>query len=132
MKKNEIKVGGLYTAKVNGKHTTVRVDSIRETGGKSGVHYGVTNLATGRTTTFHSAAKFREEVIKLHRATLTADARETKESENSCPFAGIEGTTATATPPSLGVPTIAVEGEDRADPMTTSSMQFGVSNVGGT
>jgi DNA helicase-2/ATP-dependent DNA helicase PcrA len=63
VKKNEIKVGGLYKAKVNGKVVTVRVDSIRERDGFKRVEtvYGVTNLSTGRTTTFRSAAKFREE-----------------------------------------------------------------------
>ncbi len=57
MKKAEIKRGGLYLAKVNGVVRTVRVDSIREVGTR--IAYDVTNLATGRTTTFRSAAKFR-------------------------------------------------------------------------
>lgn len=78
MKKADIKVGGLYTARVDGKHTTVRVDDIRDRGGISGVHYTVTNLATGCTTVFHSAAKFKEEVTKLDPTGLTADAWETK------------------------------------------------------
>lgn len=56
MKANEIKVGGLYTAKVNGKLTTVRVDAIRER--YFSPYYYVTNIATGRKTTFSSAAKF--------------------------------------------------------------------------
>ena len=67
MKKNEIVVGGKYTAKVSGKLTTVRVDAVRhldqpQLGGYRGRNetvYDVTNLATGRKTTFHSAAKFR-------------------------------------------------------------------------
>lgn len=78
MKKNEIRVGGHYTAKVAGKLTTVRVDAIRELCGFGGVNsvyqtltgrrvrettmYDVTNLRTGRRTTFRSAAKFRCEV----------------------------------------------------------------------
>jgi hypothetical protein len=57
VKKNEIKVGGLYLAKVNEKVVTVRVDSIKD--GLRGVVYQVTNLSTGRKTTFRSAAKFR-------------------------------------------------------------------------
>lgn len=66
MKKHEIKVGGYYTAKVNGRLVTVRVDSIKE--GPRGISkntytsYGVTNLTTGRTTSFRSAMKFKGEV----------------------------------------------------------------------
>lgn len=66
MKANEIRVGGVYIAKVSGKLTKVRVDAIRETSGRMGrgerTVYGVTNLATKRTTSFRSAAKFRKEV----------------------------------------------------------------------
>jgi hypothetical protein len=65
MKKSEIRVGGLYKAKVSGKLVTVRVDGIREWGAPSvgtGTRYDVTNLSTGRGTTFRSAQKFRGEV----------------------------------------------------------------------
>lgn len=72
MKKSEVKVGGHYVAKVSGKITTVRVDAIRKavTGYKGKDHfsgkiktrestvYDVTNLTTGRSTVFKSAAKF--------------------------------------------------------------------------
>lgn len=58
MKANQIKLGGHYTAKVNDSITTVRVDAIR---GKVGP-FDVTNLKTGRKTTFRSAVKFRGEV----------------------------------------------------------------------
>lgn len=68
MKKQDIKVGGRYLAKVNNKIVTVRVDAIRETGadwhnpnGRSVTRYDVTNLETGRATTFRSAAKFQRE-----------------------------------------------------------------------
>lgn len=64
MKKNEIKVGGKYLAKVSGKLTTVRVDAIRERenhNDRTSTVYDVTNLATGQKTTFRSAAKFRKE-----------------------------------------------------------------------
>jgi hypothetical protein len=60
MKKADIRVDRLYTAKVAGKFTTVRVDKIEESGRLT--YYRVTNLTTGRKTTFHSAAKFRSEV----------------------------------------------------------------------
>ena len=62
MKKAEIKQGGLYIAKVSGRITTVRVDTIRERSdwrGNTTTVYDVTNLKTGRKTTFKSAAKFR-------------------------------------------------------------------------
>lgn len=64
MKKNEVKVGGRYVAKVSGKLTIVRVDSIRiregwNTLSRDVTVYDVTNEATGRTMTFSSAAKFR-------------------------------------------------------------------------
>jgi UvrD-like helicase C-terminal domain/UvrD/REP helicase N-terminal domain len=59
MRKADIKVGELYTARVNGQHVTVRVDGIRDSGGISGTHYTITNLTTGRQIVFHSAAKFR-------------------------------------------------------------------------
>lgn len=64
MKAAEIQVGGKYIAKVSGKLTTVRVDGVRECGGfdRGRLIYDVTNLATGRKTTFRSAAKFRSEV----------------------------------------------------------------------
>lgn len=73
MKAKEIKVGGRYAAKVSGKLTTVRVDAIREIARVCGTNYDgsrkcrdamiydVTNLATGRRTTFRSAQKFRGE-----------------------------------------------------------------------
>lgn len=63
MKKSEIKVGGLYRAKVSGRIVTVRVDAIREDWRPDGrplpTKYDVTNLATGRKTIFRSAVKFR-------------------------------------------------------------------------
>lgn len=70
MKKSEIKVGGLYRAKVSGKLTTVRVDQIRVISPSSVwskqrdvTVYDVTNMNTGRKTTFRSAAKFRSECL---------------------------------------------------------------------
>ena len=61
MRKNQIQAGGKYTAKVSGKLTTVRVDKIRTRSGygsqKDRTVYDVTNLSTGRKTTFSSAQK---------------------------------------------------------------------------
>lgn len=72
MLKKDIKVGGVYEAKVNGRLTKVRVDGIDERDGyksvafgyttKSATRYRVTNLTTGRATVFRSASKFRAEV----------------------------------------------------------------------
>lgn len=68
MLKKQIQVGSLYRAKVSGKVVTVRVDAIREYDPSFGgtyrrcntqTRYEVTNLSTGRKTTFRSAAKFR-------------------------------------------------------------------------
>lgn len=76
MKKNEIKVGGHYQAKVSNKITMVRVDLIREVVGYKGREstvYDVTNLSTGRKTVFHSAAKFRAEANKITAANDEAE-----------------------------------------------------------
>ena len=68
MKKSEIKVGGVYVAKVSGKLTRVRVDEIDHItnlrAGKrvDGVVYRVTNLITKRQINFRSAMKFRQVV----------------------------------------------------------------------
>lgn len=62
MKKIDIQVGGHYKAKVSGKVTTVRVDAIRQADswntGRNLTRYDITNLTTGRKTTFRSAQKF--------------------------------------------------------------------------
>ena len=63
MKKAEITIGGQYIAKVSGRLTTVRVNNIVESSHllhcRQVTLYFVTNLRTGRKTTFRSAAKFR-------------------------------------------------------------------------
>lgn len=89
MKKTEIAVGGLYIAKVGNNITTVRVDAIREVAGHvSGGSYAgwtsaarkvvtktlydVTNMKTGRKTTFRSATKFRGKAEVEQRRPFTA------------------------------------------------------------
>lgn len=59
----QIKVGGKYLARVSGNVVTVRVDNVRTRYGpkRDTTVYDVTNLKTGRTTTFRSAARFRGE-----------------------------------------------------------------------
>ena len=74
MKKNEIKVGGVYTAKVSGKLTTVMVTAIRKRMSGYGPRarevtvFDVTNLSTGRKITFASAMKFRAVARREDRA----------------------------------------------------------------
>lgn len=65
MKISEVEVGGRYLAKVSGKLTTVRVAAIRRTAGwpeADRTVLDVVNEATGRRTTFRSAAKLRRRV----------------------------------------------------------------------
>ena len=65
MLKKQIHVGGKYYAKISGNVVPVRVDAIREVFTSSFSYspsrdvYDVTNLKTGRKTTFRSAQKFR-------------------------------------------------------------------------
>lgn len=81
MKKNEIRVKGIYLAKVSGTLVPVQVDEITELEGvtlkhsqtwglsyipptryKASIRYHVTNLVTGRKTVFRAATKFRREL----------------------------------------------------------------------
>ena len=67
MKKQAVKVGGKYGARVSGKIVTVMVNSISESAtpqGRAITRYSVTNLATNRRLVFSSAAKFRWEVAQ--------------------------------------------------------------------
>ncbi len=58
MKSNEVSVGNYYWAKVSDVLTTVRLDEVRQINPRE-KRYDVTNMVTGRQTTFRSAAKFR-------------------------------------------------------------------------
>lgn len=66
MKQSEIKVGGLYIAKVSNQFVTVRVDEIKKREKniyrRGGTYYSVTNMKTGRNVVFRSATKFRRPV----------------------------------------------------------------------
>ncbi len=94
MRKNEVVIGGKYTAKVSGRLVTVRVDCIR-TAPKynprkrdySGEHtlYDVTNLTTGRKTTFRSAAKFRGVAIRTMADVNRDQAREMEQAIGPIP-----------------------------------------------
>lgn len=57
MKKAEVRIGGVYTAKVTGRLTRVRLDYVSPYGG-----WVATNLATGRQVRIRSAARLRSAV----------------------------------------------------------------------
>jgi hypothetical protein len=71
MKQSEIQVGHYYLAKASDRVVPCRVDAVRERPGyrspttshrvNAGTSYDVTDMTTGRKTTFRSAAKFRRE-----------------------------------------------------------------------
>lgn len=87
MKKSEIKIGGIYVAKVSNKLVNVRVDSIKTVpsyGDRTTTRYGVTNLATWRQTSFRSATKFRSLVGERHQSpTITKQTSFTVVGSNS-------------------------------------------------
>ena len=56
MKKNEVKVGGMYVAKVSDRLVTVRIDSTHSKGG-----WNATNTATGKRIHIKSAQRLRGE-----------------------------------------------------------------------
>jgi hypothetical protein len=56
MKKDQIQIGGLYTAKVSDKVVTVRIDSVNSHGG-----WNATNTATGKRIRVKSAQRLRAE-----------------------------------------------------------------------
>ena len=57
MKKNEVKIGGVYTAKVTNKVVEVRIDAENRHGG-----WDATNLATGKKVRIQSAQRLRSAV----------------------------------------------------------------------
>jgi len=63
MKKNEVKVGGLYTSKVSDKLVTVRIDSTHSQGG-----WNATNTRTGKRIRIKSAQRLRGEAKKTTKA----------------------------------------------------------------
>ncbi len=63
MKKNEVKIGGLYVAKVSDKLVTVRIDSTHSHGG-----WSATNTATGKRIRIKSAQRLRGAAKKTTKA----------------------------------------------------------------
>lgn len=70
MKAKDVKAGRVYEARVGGNLVPVRLDKVREVtkyrghGVTDGSAFDVTNLKTGRKTTFRSAAKLRRELTQ--------------------------------------------------------------------
>lgn len=56
MKKDEVKIGGFYTAKVSDKRTTVKIDRVNPRGG-----WAATNIQTGKAIRIKSAQRLRGE-----------------------------------------------------------------------
>ena len=101
MKKNEVKIGGVYTAKVTDKVVEVRIDAESRHGG-----WEATNLATGKKVRIKSPARLREAVGGDGSATGTKKAKggkkakaqpETQPAQTSAPTGGDVATQATPT-----------------------------------
>lgn len=83
MKKSDIKVGGIYEAKIFGGVTIVKVNTIEEYEGRSSkafngriklTEYHCTNMETGRRVVLRSATKFVKEVtLKITIGNLTPE-----------------------------------------------------------
>ena len=58
MLKKDVRIGGVYVAKISDKLTTVKIDEASRFGG-----WQATNLATGRSVRIKSAQKLRREVV---------------------------------------------------------------------
>ena len=68
MKKADVRLGGVYLAKVSGRLTRVRLDRESPYGG-----WKATNLATGREVDVRTAARLRKEVLpKLKAEAISA------------------------------------------------------------
>ena len=67
MKTSDVKIGGLYEAKVSGKVQVVRVTAMRErfdprTGQSRGMRFDAVNIATGRRIDIRSPQRLRRAV----------------------------------------------------------------------
>lgn len=136
MRKDQIRVGGFYRARVNGNFVTVRVDGIQEHYFRSGRRYtySVTNMSSGRKTTFRSAARFIREVPDPNAKGKTPASVRFKGGEEEDPMAPESDPThapgAGKNSMSAGVTTLSSGGEHSADPTHTSDLPDGVSPAG--
>ena len=84
MKKNEVQIGGVYTAKITNKLVQVRIDAASRYGG-----WDATNLATNKKVRIKSPAKLREAVggdtakPKAKKAKATKDAKVEKDRDTA-------------------------------------------------
>ena len=66
MKRCDVRVGGIYIAKISGRLCRVRLDDENEHtawgNGRQTTYWLATNLETGRSVKIHSAAKLRREI----------------------------------------------------------------------
>ena len=76
MKKNEVKVGGMYLAKVSDKLVTVRIDSAHSKGG-----WHATNTATGKRIRIKNAQRLRGAANETTKAKTTEGAKQAKSPE---------------------------------------------------
>src|SRR6185503_5121579 len=97
MKASQIKPLGIYTAKVSNNLTQVQVNQIRTRRSDGRTVYEVTNLKTGRKTTFESAAKFRSEATKESADDKSGISR--RDSQNRSKHRNSEATTANVPEP---------------------------------
>ena len=97
MKKNEVKIGGVYTAKVTNKVVQVRIDAESRHGG-----WDATNLATGKKVRIKSAAAAARrtsaheadgqgKATKTRRASRPSDSRAADAKETRRQSAGAKG-----------------------------------------
>ena len=84
MKKNDVQIGGVYTAKVTNKLVQVRIDAVSRYGG-----WDATNLATNKKIRIKSPAKLREATCgdtskpKAKKAKSTKDAKVEEERDTA-------------------------------------------------
>jgi hypothetical protein len=90
MKKNEVRIGGIYAAKVSDRLVQVRIEAESRHGG-----WDATNLATGKKVRIKSAQRLRGEADKPRRAGRQAAQAEAQvAAEGAVPDSAIPGTRA--------------------------------------
>ncbi|MBK9128197.1 MAG: winged helix-turn-helix domain-containing protein [Phycisphaerales bacterium] len=77
MKKDQIKIGHLYTAKVSGRIVNVRIDSANSRGG-----WNATNTATGKHIRIKTAQRLWGEAVNGHQAAKKIDGTPTNDAAN--------------------------------------------------
>ena len=86
MKKADVRIGGVYHAKVTNKKVEVRIDEVKTSGG-----WSATNLSTGKKVTIKSAQRLTEipvgraKVTKHGNLTIVANEPATVETFNNAP-----------------------------------------------